>query len=755
MLNEANQYFERVGLKSILWLKEKSKRPVAVGWTKKSVAKDFSEIEREYKDGMNLGVRLGRAARLSNGQFLAVLDVDIKSKDARHRMEAAEALSNLTGLDLEALLKATWVSRSGRGNGSLHVFVTTKVAATPKMLLKSKDVVKVAMPSVPPNAREKETLSAEEISEGLRLRAAWEISLMGEGQQVVLPPSIHPDTGRKYKWVTPPTGKAPVEFQIAEAIRDGEASDDDDEDILANFEPLENVDLSRLPDSVVNKIVSGVGVQDRSAALFGVVMAMREKAYTEREILSVLTDERYFLGAVGFDHTGSRSRKRAADWVRRFTLKKAKNAAQGRSDFEVIEDGSVLVPSGSGHGEENRAELLEAVGDWRSRIERNKAGAPLSTFSNAKLILENLIDGGIQNNEFTMNDTWTTDMPWGSRAGEHIQDVDVLLVKSYLVDHFRVEVATKKIEEILIVLAKKKSFHPIRDYLKGLSWDGQERLDDWLHTYLGAKSTPYTRMAGRKTLTAMVARILHPGIAFHHALILQGEQRRGKSVTWKILAGKEYHTDVDLDINRSDTRQMLLGKWVVELGELSTTHRAGVNAMKNFISSDVDEFRRPYGRFFEKRARQFIFVGTTNQDQYLRDITGNARFWPIEVEQLKYDDLIRDRDQLLAEALVHYECRAEQINFHPRWFLDAIQEETESRSEFLDTEARIIEILNNPSEVLGNTVRCSDIRERLGPVRDIRSERGLQMLITKHLKKMGYRHVKIRVGNATFWAWRK
>lgn len=220
---------------------------------------------------------------------------------------------------------------------------------------------------------------------------------------------------------------------------------------------------------------------------------------------------------------------------------------------------------------------------------------------------------------------------------------------------------------------ERGKFHPVRDYLGGLIWDGISRLDNLLTDYLGVVPTSpehekYVRAVGRNTLLAAVARIMFPGCKVDQVLILEGPQGTGKSTFVSILAGP-WFTDTMPDLRSKDASDHLRGTWIVELPELSqlSKSRAEVEDIKAFLSRREEKFRPAYGRHEVIYARQNIFVGTTNADDYLRDATGNRRFLPVKIVQLDKAKLINDRDQLWAEAY-------EAVRLGEPWYMDASTE---------------------------------------------------------------------------------
>lgn len=219
--------------------------------------------------------------------------------------------------------------------------------------------------------------------------------------------------------------------------------------------------------------------------------------------------------------------------------------------------------------------------------------------------------------------------------------------------------------------------HPVRDYLDGLTWDGVPRIDKLLVTYAGAMDNAYVRAIGAKTLIAGVRRVRQPGCKFDNVIVLEGSQGCGKSSFVKLLSPHvEWFSDSPIGNTESkDAPLSLQGRWIIELGEMSVLSKSGVEALKAFVSSSIDHVRRPYGRMHEELRRQCIFIGTTNQATYLKDQTGNRRFWPVKVGVIDLDALVADRDQLWAEAAAR-EAEGESL-FLPQdlWEMAAIEQE--------------------------------------------------------------------------------
>lgn len=251
-------------------------------------------------------------------------------------------------------------------------------------------------------------------------------------------------------------------------------------------------------------------------------------------------------------------------------------------------------------------------------------------------------------------------LPW---AGDYRtlprnwEDDDVRGMMSYLETNYELY-SREKIKDCCQLSAKERLKHPVREYLESLEWDGISRLDTLLIDYFGAADNIYTREAIRKSLVAAVARVEEPGIKFDTMLILIGDQGIGKS-TFLYMLGKDWFTDSYIDFGSKEGYQMLHGNWIVEIGELTGFYKKEVEQIKSFLSKREDEFRAPYDKYTQNHPRQCVIFGTTNAKTFLRDQTGNRRFWPIQLGIQKpnknvFKDLPDELDQIWAEAYYLY-----------------------------------------------------------------------------------------------------
>lgn len=301
--------------------------------------------------------------------------------------------------------------------------------------------------------------------------------------------------------------------------------------------------------------------------------------------------------------------------------------------------------------------------DWQTELELDKQGRVKDTLTNIAAIVRN--DPNLQNivyNEFKGMVDVIGPLPWKQvRPGWN--DADLANAKLYFERVYGVWSPTKFKDALLAVVSAERLYHPVKEYLNGLTWDGTERLDTLLVDYMGADDTPYVRAVTRKTLCAAVARIYEPGIKFDSMLVLNGPQGMGKS-TFYALLGREWFSDSlsIADMRDKTAAEKLQGYWILEIAEMNGIKKVDVETVKSFLSRSDDKFRQAYGTVVESHPRTNIIVGSSNADRgFLRDVTGNRRFWPVNVTGTgaKHPWELTEIDQVWAEALERYRAGEE------------------------------------------------------------------------------------------------
>jgi predicted P-loop ATPase len=300
--------------------------------------------------------------------------------------------------------------------------------------------------------------------------------------------------------------------------------------------------------------------------------------------------------------------------------------------------------------------------DWRNELTKSDNGKILPTVSNAltALRLDPVWHGALGYNEFAGRMEKLTPPPWGGEPSPWTDEDDFLMVE--WMEHLGFRISDIRAAKAADAVAREHPYHPVRDYLSSLIWDGIGRLDDWLTLYLGVEPTDFVRVAGARWSISAVARIFGPGCKADHVLVVEGPQGRGKSTAFEILGGEFYSDDI-AELGTKEAALTATKAWIVELPELAAMTRAEVSKINSFITRQTDRFRPPYGHHVIEVDRQCVFGGTVNLGQYLKDDTGGRRFWPVRAGLVRLESLRRDRDQLWAEAVHRYQR-------HEPWWLD-------------------------------------------------------------------------------------
>ena len=299
-------------------------------------------------------------------------------------------------------------------------------------------------------------------------------------------------------------------------------------------------------------------------------------------------------------------------------------------------------------------------GDWMTRLKyQPRSGQLENSVYNLNLILANDSDfRSFAYNEMANRIQVTGPLPWERPEGNQFwRDADTAQLKS-IIDIRYLPFSSRNHDVAFTKIADDRHFHPVRDYLDSLpEWDGIERVEDLFIRYLQADDTPYVRAVTRMTFAAAVARVYVPGIKFDCVPVLDGDQGIGKSTIVKDLVTSEYYSETLslTDMDDKSGAEKLQGFWAVEIGELAGMKKADIEKVKAFLSTCDDKYRPSYGKVVESHPRQCIIIATVNGERgYLRDITGNRRFWIIKLHQKKqkktWDFTPEYRAQFWAEA---------------------------------------------------------------------------------------------------------
>ena len=297
---------------------------------------------------------------------------------------------------------------------------------------------------------------------------------------------------------------------------------------------------------------------------------------------------------------------------------------------------------------------------------RDGKDVPIWNMHNAIAMLSQHPDwqGVLAYNEFTVRRVLLRAVP-GQGGGVYprsLEDDDYTAAQAWFNNNGFPKASMEIVGAAVRKVCKHQAFDPLRDYLDGLQWDGAARLASWLTTYCGADPSAYVSEVGRRWCISAVARGFKPGVKADCMLVLEGAQGRRKSSALAALAGEDWFSDALPQMGSKDASSYLRGKWIIEVAELEAM-RKEMDAIKAFISRQVENYRPAYGREEVSEPRRCILAGSTNKDDWLRDETGGRRFWPVRVGSIDVDAIARDRGQLWAEAVHLY--RAGE-----RWWLE-------------------------------------------------------------------------------------
>jgi hypothetical protein len=373
---------------------------------------------------------------------------------------------------------------------------------------------------------------------------------------------------------------------------------------------------------------------DRSRSVFKVVLAMLRRGYYEDDIVKVLLDRKNKIS----DHIYDQSDPEA--YARR-------QFKQGVKEIEFT---------------------------------KGSHGTPSKTMANIRVALLKMGITSLRYDEFLCN-TLVDGMPAEWHMGPVLQDAVVDRLWGQAGERFQLNVSERLFRMTLTDTARRHAFHPVRDYLGSLKWDSVKRIDKWLSYYGGAESNEYVDAVGRLWLIAAVRRVRRPGCKFDQMLVLENpEQGNNRSSAMALLAvHQDWFSDYfPFQMKAQELMEATRGRWIIEASELIGMKKENVEKIKAMLSRQIDRARMAYGHITEQDPRQWVAVGTTNDVDYLRDDTGNRRFWPVRVGRFNLDTLSRDRDQLWAEAAA-LEAKGASIILDPALWAKAGEAQDERR----------------------------------------------------------------------------
>ncbi|CAN7439471.1 VapE domain-containing protein [Paraburkholderia terricola] len=335
-------------------------------------------------------------------------------------------------------------------------------------------------------------------------------------------------------------------------------------------------------------------------------------------------------------------------------------AANGTRTVTVADPAPHPTSAGAAPEEWDGREAENGAHTWEMKLARSEKGTLLPTLGNVHLILANhkAWQGVIAQDDFAGRVVKRRVPPFQQGELGEWSDMDDIRCVLWLSQSYGIAVRQDIVMSAVLLVADQHHYHDVREYLEGLVWDGTPRVRSWPTKYLHVADSEYVQLAGMKWMIAAVARVMQPGCKADNVLILEGKQGWGKSTALEVLAGKPWYTNSPIRIGEKDTYAVMAGKWIIELAELDSLNKSDSSAAKSFFATETDRFRNFYGKRATDVHRQGVFAGSVNFDTYLKDESGNRRYWPIRVGgPVDIEALRRDRDQLWAEAVHLYRRR--------------------------------------------------------------------------------------------------
>ncbi len=393
---------------------------------------------------------------------------------------------------------------------------------------------------------------------------------------------------------------------------------------------------------------------------------------------------------------------------------------------------------------------------WTALLETEKRGGhPKNTFNNVATILRHderwtgvvAYDERAEKTRFKSEPPWPADLSGcDRRLPRDVTDQDTSRFMAWLEREHHVTVGGETALRAFDLVASEHAYDPVQDYFDALRWDGTPRLDGWLSVYCGAEASEYTRAVGARWLISAVARTYRPGSKADCALVLEGPQGQGKSSVLRCLAG-EWFSDEIAKLGSKDAGLMLLGRLIVELSELDALGKAELTEAKAFLSRDVDRYRPPYGKRVTDHPRRCVFAGTTNETEYLRDASGNRRFWPVACGPIALERLEADRDQLWAEAVTRF-SDGEAWHLNTPGLEGLATEAQAARQQSHPWEVPVLDFVDGRAEVTLDEVLTSAVKKPL----DQQGQKD-QKAVASILRANGWKSRQVRKNKRTVRIW--
>lgn len=512
------------------------------------------------------------------------------------------------------------------------------------------------------------------------------IDVLGTGRLIVMPPTIHPATGEPYRYEDG-AGLTQTSFFLSREVKAAEVEAMLDELTGSRADPPRKRPgraVSATDDKDVGRVRAALEHLSSDDRDLWIRIGMALKAELGGEGLEIWDDWsrgslKYVDGECeekweGFDDTAEDGvglgtlfhEAKQAGWVARTP---AADDFKGEAIPETYSSAHVVAKSN-----ESGAPAVPALA---LAFERNeKTGRVLNTLGNAMLAIASANLGLAYDDLAQRHVLRAPALPWSQDFGRELNDDIMRIIRHFIMSTYGWEPSKENVVEAALTLATESRFNPVCDYLdeREKQWDGIARLDQLLPGYCSSPDGDYERQVGRKFMIAAVRRARKPGCKFDMMPILEGPQGSGKSSAVHILGGT-WHSDAPLSNLESKEASMLLqNAWIVENSELTTMSRAMVEQMKAYLSRTEDRFRSPFERTVRTVPRRCVFIGTTNSTGYLRDTTGNRRFFPIKTGRIDIAALARHRDQLWGEAAAA-EAGGESIELSRELWAEAAEQQ--------------------------------------------------------------------------------